>query len=286
VRRSRLATLTVLFLAAAATPRAQWPAYPTPDLPRSADGSVRLDAPAPRTADGRPDLSGVWMNFRASGREGELEGGRGRSVNSAFFDETPPGLIGLFRNIGQGVEGGLPFQPWAAELRATRMATDSRDNPDAHCLPIGLMQYHTHPDPRRIVQTDDLVVIIYESNYGLRTIFLDGRPAPDNDPQPWWFGYSRGWWEGDALVVETTHLRDGGWLDIDGSPLTDQATITERFRRPTVGALAIEVTVDDPRAYTRPWTVTINQRLMPDEALMEFICNENQKFGGRDAQTR
>jgi len=282
VKHSRLVVVAVLVVACSIATRAQWPAYPTPDLPRTADGEVRLDAPAPRTAAGRPDLSGIWMNFRASDREGELEGGRGRSVNSAFFDETPPGLIGLFRNIGQGVEGGLPFQPWAAELRAARMATNSRDNPDAHCLPIGLMQYHTHPDPRRIVQTSRLVVIAYESNYGLRTIFLDGRPAPDNDPQPWWYGYSRGWWEGDTLVVETTHFRDGGWLDIDGSPLTDAATVTERFRRPTVGSLEIEIMVNDPKAYTRPWTVQVNQRLMPDTELIEFICNENQRFGLRD----
>jgi hypothetical protein len=141
------------------------------------------------------------------------------------------------------------------------------------------MQLHTHPDPRKIVQTSDLLVIIYESNYGLRQIFLDGRPTPNNDPQPWWYGYSRGRWEGDTLVAETTNFRDEVWLDIDGSPMTDAAKVTERFRRPNFGTLEIEVTVDDPKAYTKPWTVKITQRLMADTELIEFICNENQQFG-------
>jgi hypothetical protein len=139
------------------------------------------------------------------------------------------------------------------------------------------MQLHTHVDPRRIVQTPPLVVMIYEANYGLRQVYLDGRTAPGNDPQPWWYGYSRGRWEDDTLVVETTNFRDGGWLDINGSPLTDAAKMTERFRRPSYGYLDIEITVDDPKAYTRPWTVNLQQRIMVDTEMMEFICNENEK---------
>lgn len=262
---------------------AQWPRYPVPGVPRDAAGEPILDAPAPRTPDGKPDLSGNWMNFRSTATEGELPGGAGRPVNTAFFErnDTPPGLIGLFRDIGLGVEGGLPFQPWAAALRRERVASSSMYNPDAWCLPIGFMQYHTHPDPRKIVQTKDLLLIIYESNYGLRQIFLDGRPAPGPDAQPWWYGYSRGRWEGDTLVVETTNFRGDVWLDVGGSPMTQDATVTERFRRPSFGTLAIEVTVDDPGAYTRAWTVRITQRIMPDDELIEFICNENQQYGKR-----
>ena len=200
-----------------------------------------------------------------------------RSVNAAFFDDLPPTLINEFRDIGAGVKDGLPLQPWAAELKQQRMATNSKDNPDAHCLPLGIMQLHTHVDPRRIVQTPSLVVMIYEANYGLRQIYMDRRPAPDNDPQPWWYGYSRGRWDGDTLVVETTNLRDGGWLDINGSPQTEAAKITERFRRPNFGTLEIEVTVDDPKAYTKPWTVTLTQRIMVDTEMLEFICLENEK---------
>jgi hypothetical protein len=129
-----------------------------------------------------------------------------------------------------------------------------------------------------MIQTKDLIVIIYEANANVRQIFLDGRAAPTNDPQPWWYGYSRGRWEGDTLVVETTNFRDEGWLDVNGAPLTEQGKLTERFRRPTFGTLEIDVTIDDPKAYTKPWTVRVNQRLLVDTELIEFICNENQQF--------
>jgi hypothetical protein len=200
-----------------------------------------------------------------------------RSVNAAFFDDLPPTLINEFRDIGSGVPGGLPLQPWALALKQQRMEQHSKDNPDAHCLPLGIMQLHTHVDPRRILQTPLLIAVIYEANYGLRQIYMDGRPRPDNDPQPWWYGYSRGRWDGDTLVVETTNIRDGGWLDINGSPQTDAAVITERFRRPNFGHLEIEITVDDPKAYTKPWTVRLTQRIMVDTEMMEFICNENER---------
>ena len=128
------------------------------------------------------------------------------------------------------------------------------------------------------------MLITYESNYGLRNIYLDGRPAPNNDPTPWWFGYSRGWFEGDTLVVETTNFlgdERAGWLDVNGSPYSRQAKITERFRRPALGHLQIDFTVEDPKAYTKPWTVRVDQRLLPDQELIEFVCNENQQFGNR-----
>ena len=158
-----------------------------------------------------------------------------------------------------------------------RMASNSKDNPDAHCLPMGIMQFHTHPQPRQIVQTPHLIVIIYEANYGLRKIYLDGRPAPNNDPQPWWYGYSRGSWDGDTLVVETTNFRDGEWLDVNGSPLTDAAKVTERYRRVNFGQIEIDVTIDDPKAYTRPWTVRVTHRIMVDSEMIEFICHENEQ---------
>jgi hypothetical protein len=249
---------------------AQWPRYQVPGVPRTADGKPNLEAPAPRTPDGKPDLSGIWENFRKPEQKVQ-------SVNAAFFNEPVSTLINEFRDIGASMKDGLPLQPWAAALKKERMASNSMDNPDAHCLPLGNIQLHTHVDPRRILQTPSLVAMIYEANYGLRQIHVDGRPAPDNDPQPWWYGYSRGRWEGDTLVVETTRFRDGGWLDINGSPLTDAAKMTERFRRPNFGTLEIQVTVDDPKAYTRPWTVTLTQRIMVDTEMIEFICNENEK---------
>jgi hypothetical protein len=270
MKRSVSAIILATLLAFGVQLSAQWPNYRVPGVPRTADGKPNLSAPAPRAPDGKPDLSGIWENFRKPDQSV-------KSVNAAFFNEPVPTLINEFRDIGASMKDGLPLQPWAAELKKQRMSTNSMDNPDAHCLPLGIMQLHTHVDPRRIVQTPTLVVMLYEANYGLRQIFVDGRSKPDNDPQPWWYGYSRGRWEGDALVVETTNFRDGGWLDINGSPLTDAAVVTERFRRPNYGTLEIQVTVNDPKAYTKPWTVTLTQRIMVDTEMMEFICNENEK---------
>ena len=174
----------------------------------------------------------------------------------------------------------LPMTPWAEALKKKRMADNMKDNPDVWCLPIGLMQYHNHPQPRQIVQTRNLMLITYESNYGLRYIYMDGRPAPNNDPQPWWFGYSRGWYEGDTLVVETTNFygeERAGWHDVNGTPYTDALKMTERFRRPTFGTLEIDVTIEDPKAFTKPITVRVNQRIMVDQEMIEFICNENER---------
>jgi hypothetical protein len=258
-----VAVAVAVLAAMPATLPAQWPSYPTAGVPRIPDGKPNLEGPAPKTADGKPDLSGIWQNIRGGGQAGNV---------------LPDGSIAVatFRDIGAGMKGGLPLQPWAAALLKSRMAENDKDNPDAHCLPMGLMQFHTHPQPRKIIQTPGVIVILYEANGGIRQIFTDGRPLPRNDDvQPWWYGYSIGKWEGDTLAVETTGLRDGGWLDINGSPQTDAAKLTERYRRPDYGHLEVDVTIDDPKAYTKPFTVRLEQRIMPDTELIEFICNEN-----------
>jgi hypothetical protein len=253
---------------------AQWPRYMAADVPKTADGKPNLSAPTPRMPDGKPDLSGLWQN-----------GPTGLGGAPSSDPNAPPAAT--FFNVGANIKGGLPLRPWAADLLKQRNDDHSKDNPDAHCLPMGLLQFHEHPQPRKIVQTPSLIVIIYEANYGLRQIFLDGRPRPTNDPQPWWYGYSTGKWDGDTLIVETTGVRDGGWLDIWGSPLTDQAKITERFRRTNYGTLTVDVTIDDPKAYTKPFTVRFTQDLVPDGELIEFICAENEQSAshllGKDA---
>ncbi|HEX6994195.1 MAG TPA: hypothetical protein VF339_08610 [Gammaproteobacteria bacterium] len=257
----------IVAMAVAAPASAQWPSWPTPDVPRTADGAPDLDAPPPRMPNGKPDLSGLWENRRG--------GGPGRQA--ADTDENSP-PVATFFNLGANMEGGqLPYQDWARQLRDERVANDMKDNPDAHCLPMGLMQLHMHPQPRKIIQTDDLIVILYEGNSGVRQIFLDGRPLPPPDVLPWWYGYSVGHWEGDELVVETVRLKDLGWLDVNGSPITDDGMMIERFRRPTYGSLEIDVTIHDEQAYTRPFTVRVNQRIMLDTELIEFVCNENEK---------
>ena len=284
VRRSAALAAVLALLAVAASPlSAQWPRHRSASAPRTADGAVDVRAPAPRTRAGTPDLSGIWENvgWRELQQQSGDVSGTGGSPGTRGLLGGATGVLtggpGLFFDIATGVQGGLPLQPWAATLKQQRMAANSKDNPDAHCLPLGNMQLHTHPQPRKIVQTADVVVILYEGNAGVRQLFTDGRPLPAGDLQPWWFGYSTGRWVGDTLVVETAGFRDGGWLDVNGSPLTDGARVTERFRRTSYGTLDVEVTVDDPKAYTRPWTVTIRQRLMPDDELIEFVCLENER---------
>jgi hypothetical protein len=296
-------------LACSASIAAQWPKFPEAGVPRDAKGGVLMDAATPKTADGRPDLSGNWMRADRDPLPSELagivgdrpgqapQGGRGRAGAPAIAVEplvqpfaadpkSPP--LATFFELGANLPGGLPFTPWAAALRKQRMANDAKDNPDANCMPMGITQFHMQPQPRKIIQTPALIVILYEANYGLRYIYTDGRTLPpQGEPQPWWYGYSVGRWEGNTLVVETTNLRgaeDGpfdGWLDVRGSPYSQQAKFTERFRRPMFGKLEIDVTVEDAKSYTKPFTVRINQRVMVDEEPIEAICNENQQFRRR-----
>jgi hypothetical protein len=259
------ATVVWVALVAALSPPAtgQWPLRQSPGVPRGPDGKPNLNAPAPRTAEGKPDFSGIWY-------PAERE------------KTTPPGRPpqATFGNAGAGMPAGLPFQPWAAELQKKRQAEDGLNNPDGLCKPQGPLQYHLDPQPRKIVQTPTQVLIVFESNYGLRTLYLDGRPLPPlGGPQPFWHGYSVGRWDGDTLVVDSNNFHDDGWLDGRGSPYTEAMTLTERFRRLNYGTLEVEFTVDDPKAYTRPWTVRVLERLEANgEELIEFICHENQMF--------
>ena len=180
-------------------------------------------------------------------------------------------------NIGRGLPGGaLPYQPWAAALVAERTANGAKDDPHAHCLPPNFPRGWSFPQYVKTLQLPGLLVILHEFNASYRQIFLDGRALPA-DPNPSWQGYSTGRWEGDTLVVESNGFRDDLWLDLNGSPLTEAARVTERFRRPSYGTLQIEVTVNDPKAYTRPWTVTLTQRIVLDTDLIEEICLENER---------
>jgi hypothetical protein len=202
-------------------------------------------------SDGKPDLSAVWKL------------------------ENPE--LTQFISIAPSVKGDLPFRPGQAELAKARGADPKTGEPITRCLPIGIMERHTWPgEVKKIVQIPGLLLLLNEYNKSYRQIFTDGRPLP-SDPNPAWDGYSTGKWDGDTLVVQTAGFRDGQWLDTEGTPLTDAAKLTERFRRPNFGHLEIEITVDDPNAYTRPWRVKVNQILAADTDLLEFICLENEK---------
>jgi hypothetical protein len=270
-----LATVTMLAVSAPAV-FAQWPVYPTAGVPKTADGKPNLTGPVPRAADGKPDLSGIWQYMRPPGSAAPEP----VAVTAPADRDIIPLAVrrSQFWNLGVSFPDGLPFQPWAAELHRKRVEENSKDNPDAHCLPLGLMQLHTHGQPRKMIQAPGVIVILYEANNGIRQIFTDGRPLP-KDAEPWWFGYSIGKWDGDTLVVESTGFRDLGWLDVEGSVLTESGKVIERFRRVDYGHLEIQVTIDDPKAYTKPWTVTVYQRVLLDTDLIEFICQENDKDG-------
>jgi hypothetical protein len=290
---------------------AQWPKFPASDVPRDAQGNVRMDAPTPRTADGKPDFSGMWMRANSgppnagrggrggqggqnAGGGGDQQAGRGRggvtlepqTERFPFDPSGPP--VATFFEAGGNMPDGLPYTPWAAELRKQRNDLKAKDNPDANCMPMGFLQFHQQPQPRKIIQTPKMILIEYEANYGLRHIYLDGRKLPpQGEPQPWWYGYSVGRWEGDTLVVETNNLRGAedspsdGWLDVNGSPYSQQAKFTERLRRLNFGHLQIDLTLEDAKAYTKPFTVRVDQRILVDEEPIEFICNENQQFRRR-----
>jgi hypothetical protein len=259
-------TVAIVLAAGSASLSAQWLHYPTAGVPKNPGGSPDLTAPAPRASDGKPDLSGIWEPIPQPTQQPTPQ-----PVNPAIQQR-----VSQFWNIGAGLEAGLPYQPWAADLRKAREAEQSKDNPDVRCLPLGILQMHAHPFPRRIVQVPGYVAILHERDMEYRQIFTDGRALP-RDPQPSWNGYSSGKWEGDTLVVETNGFRDGLWADYNGSPITSAAKITERFRRLNYGTLEIEVTVDDPKGYTKPWTVRLKQSIVLDADLLEYVCLENEK---------
>jgi len=241
---------------------AQWLDYPSLGIPRLPNGKPNLAAAAPRTSDGKPDLSGIWA----------WEDNR-----PCPPDGCPDAKVGQeFISIGWSLKGGLPYQPWAADLVKARRAANSKDDPQSRCLPRGAIRLYTDGLFKKILQVPGEVAILSERNASYRQIFTDGRPLPV-DPTPSWNGYSSGKWDGDTLVVQTVGFRDDLWLDSQGSPLTNAAKVTERFRRPNFGKLEIEITVDDPKAYTAPWTIKINQPIVLDTELLDYICAENER---------
>ena len=269
------AGLIVILTATSGTLLAQWPAFPTSGVPMTPDGEPNLEGPVPRTADGKPDLSGIWE--RLGGPRAPVGGQIGRG-GTQERPTPPPGSPPLANFFEIGAQMEVPYTEWAEAVGQQRMSDNSAGNPDAYCLPMGHMLYHLHPQPRKIFQTPDVTLILNEANSGVRQIFTDGRslPEPEEDVLPWWFGYSIGRWEGDTLVVETNGFRDDVWLDYNGSPLTSSGRITERFTRVNYGNLEIDITIEDPMAYTEPFTVRVNQRIMLDTNLIEFVCLENE----------
>jgi hypothetical protein len=236
-----------MWLAGVAAPTyAQWLNYPTPGIPRTPDGKPNLKAPVPRTADNHPDLSGMW------------------SISG----------LGYATNITD-----VEMLPEAKAVFQKRLETYGHDDTAANCFPEGPRTSLAGLDPLRIVQTPVMTVMLYEAgNY--RVIYTDGRPLP-KDQNPTWMGYSIGRWNGDTFVVETTGFNDRTWLDFNGHPHTEALRVTERFHRTTFGHMDLEMTFDDPKAYVKPFTITVDVNYVPDDDLIEYVCLENEKDRGK-----
>jgi hypothetical protein len=232
----------------AATAHAQWLTYPTPDVPRTPDGKPNLSAPAPKTADGKPDLSGVWVT-------------RGGYTGNIAKDLKP---------------GEVSFQPWAEALYKHRLSNEGKEDPQAYCVLSGVPRENVVPYPYKILNSKGEIVILYEALHSYRQIFMDGRPLP-KDPNPAWMGYSVGHWDGDTLVVESSGFVDNNWLDNSGHMGTEALRLTERFHRKDFGHIDLQLTIDDPKAYTKPWTVNLQLNANPDTELIEYVCDENEK---------
>jgi hypothetical protein len=229
---------------------AQWDPFVLKSLPRLANGKVDMKAPPLRTADGKIDLQGFWM---------------------------PTNPVKHLLNIAADLKPGeVPLQPWAQKVLAERIETNGKDHPGVRCWPSGIPEKLSIPDGLKLVQTPGLMLFLHESRTIYRQVFTDGRPLP-KDAQPAWMGYSVGRWEGDTFVVETINQNGKTWLDMLGHPATEALKVTERYRRPTIGNMIIDVTIDDAKAYTRPWNVQLSWTLQPEWELIESICEENNR---------
>ena len=228
---------------------AQWLVYPTPGIPRLPDGKPNLAAPAPKTPDGKPDFAGVWT------------------------------VMGYTRNIAKDLKPDeVPFQPWAAKLYQHRLDTAGKEDPQGRCVLSGVPREDVVPYPFKILNSNGVIVILYEALHSYRQIFMDGRPLP-KDPNPSWMGYSIGHWDGDSLVVESAGFEEKNWLDNNGHPGTESMHLTERFHRRDFGHIDVKITIDDPKAYTKPWNVNLVLTLT-DTELIEYVCDENEKDYG------
>jgi hypothetical protein len=247
---------------------AQWLNYPTAGVPRKADGKVDMAAPTPRMADGKPDFSGIWISDKRDKEPGEED---------APSDGNDLGSSRHMANLGVDFPEGLPYQPWLVPIVKERTENLAINDPHIRCLPDNFIRAYGLPHMLKFVHKPDILVVLNEMNAGYRQVFTDARPLPDT-PSPAWQGYSSARWSGDTLVVDTIGLRDDTWIDWNGSVVTESAKVREEIRRPTFGYLEIKITVDDPKAYTKPWTVSLKQRIVIDAELIDEICLENERF--------
>ena len=256
---------------------AQWLNYPAPAVPRTRDGKVNLAAPAPKL-NGKPDLSGVW-HVQPSGLA-EMKRLFGPDVDAI---EVPGMEITTISKYGLNIFADfkpeeVPMRPEAGAIMARRApdAPNPEQLPSTYCLPLSFPLVTMLSEVSKISQAPGLTVILLELNNGYRQIYTDGRKLPV-DPNPSYMGYSTGRWEGDTFVVETIGFKDRGWLDVFGHPLSESMRLTERYRRLDFGHLEVEYTFNDPKLYTKPFTVKTTHLLQADSDILEDVCGENEK---------
>jgi hypothetical protein len=253
----------------------QWLNYRDPGIPRTRDGKPNLSAPAPRASNGKPDLSGVWQVEPTPADEmkrmfGDVNALSVPGDDVLTFSKYFLNLLADFKPEES------PLRPEAAERFRWLAANRGRESPTANCLPPGLPQADAGPNPHKIIQTPALIVIIYEAFSSHRQIYLDGRTVP-TDREPLWLGYSVGRWDGDTLAVDTVGFNDKSWLDAFGHPHSEDLHVVERFRRRDFGHMDVQLTIDDPRMYARPFTVKLTDLLVPDSDIGEYFCSENER---------
>ena len=277
IRSMRVPALFLLLFAAAASASPQWVKVPLPGIPRTAEGKPNLSAPAPRDRDGKPDLSGIWMQVPLYGKDGYSDYAARPELTDEQYEKlvAKPGTptANLNQNLQFRTINGeeIPFRPSALALYKERLARESTGSPSERCRPKGIPAPMLPPVPFKIVQNPGLTVILFEEFNRFRQIFTDGRRKPKVEFPSWW-GYSTATWDGDTFVVDTAGFNDKTWLDKVGHPHTDALHTIERFRRIDFGHMQLELTIDDPKAYTKPWTVRIPFQFVPDIELMDDAC--------------
>jgi len=260
IRRISLAALIC-----AVSAGAQWIDHPTPGIPRLANGKVNLSAPVPKTAGGKPDLSGLWQRARGTGRPTQRTNNAGLAMGPNLADFMRPG------------ETIPPLLPPYEALHQQRMANFMADRPSSHCLPHSIHDQMLIGVPLKIVQNPGLTLILYEEFARFRQIFTDGRDFPPVS-NPAWLGYSIGHWDGDWFVVDTRGFNDKSWLDDSGRPHTEALHTVERFRRRDFGHMDIEVTIDDPQAYTKLWSFPMQFEFLADTEMIEDVCDNEKDY--------
>lgn len=261
----------ILLTAALACAHGQWLNHPTPGTPRTSEGKADFSARAPRLSDGKPDISGIWEPESAT-RE-ELLGFFFDGINNAGEDSPSRYFMNILFDFKPE---DSPLRPSAVPIYQEHRAGRAKDISSTRCLPFGLPLMDTAASPYKIIQVPGEILVLYEQSTNFRQIYMDGRKLPD-DPQPAWLGYSVGRWDGDALVVDSIGFNDRSWLDAFGHPHSEAMHLTERFHRRDFGHMELRITVDDPKTYTRPFTIKLNLNLFPDTDIIESFCAENER---------